>query len=427
MAGRVTQVAPEAVVLPTSQQARVTQVAPEAVVLPTSQQARVTQVVVEAVVKDYGSAPRGISGAPEYVIELYDSGATFGPNNKLAEIWDARNVGWSKYDRLPGKAFFTLAQTSANLPLIVALTTHIAIWRITPNGDTLLYRGAVVDTDSTGDDVIVECYDYLALLSISRTGFKTMYPTKALGTEIVSPEWLLAKNATSSPLGFVTTGTIQDPLGTDEVTVIKTNAGFGTMDQMRLQLLYDLSEIGRANTTHHTSFEIDLTNTFNFWKNQGAAASIAFVLNGNVSDYQYLPNWKRYRNDLATIGVGSTGGASEITSTSVSEITAKALRQDVTTLKTLLGISGGATEADQQKASLDRQLRKLYQQESSLALRLERGTVEPFVGFSINDTAAIEISNGADLITGSRRITGIRAMFGEAGEDISVLVSAIAV
>lgn len=372
------------------------------------------------------SYPRGLSGAPEYVIELYDSSGTFGPNNKLGEIWDALTVGWSRFDRIPGKAFFSLPQSSRSLSSIVPLLTHVAIWRITPGADQLVYRGAVIDTDNTGDDVIVSCFDYKSLLSLSRAGFKTLYPTKAIGTEIITAEWTLAKGAASSPLGFVATGTIQDPLATDGVTVIKTNSQFGTLDQSRLQLFYDLTEMGRANTINQVTFDIDLTNTFVFLKNQNGTAATAFVLGGNISDYQYLPGWAKYRNDIATIGGASAGGSSEITSVNAAEVAAKGLRQDVTTLKTLIGIAGAATEVDQQKAALDRALRTLYQQQATLSLRVERGKVEPFVGYSMNDTVPIEISNGVDLITGSRRIVGTRAVFSEAGEDIDVYVSPIA-
>lgn len=373
-----------------------------------------------------GSAPAGLSGAPEYVIEFFNSGSTFGPNTKLGEVWDARNVGWSRYDRLPGKAFLTLAQSSAILPLLTPLTTHVAIWRITPNGDTLVYRGVYIDSNNTGDDVILDCYDYLSLLSISRSGFKTLYPTKKLGTEIVSPEWALAKGATSSPLGFVTTGTVEDPLGTDGVTPIKTNAQFGTLDQTRLQLFYDLTEMGRANTVNQVTYEIDLNNVFNFWKNRGSASSLALVLGGNISDYGYLPGWTRYRNDVATVGMAAAGGATEIVATNAAEITAKGRRQDVTTLKTLAGIGGGATEADQQKAALERDLKRLVQQQSALMLRVARGKVEPFVGYTLNDTALVEISNGNDLITGTRRIVGLRCLFSEAGEDVDLMVAQVA-
>ena len=65
-------------------------------------------------VSAYGSMPGAYlrsSHALEYCIELYDgSGSGRGPGSKIAELWDARNIGWSRYDRLPGKAFATLYQ-----------------------------------------------------------------------------------------------------------------------------------------------------------------------------------------------------------------------------------------------------------------------------------------------------------------------------
>lgn len=373
--------------------------------------------------------PSPLAGRPviEYAIEVYNSGATFGPNARTGEIWDARNLGWSRYDRLPGKAFFTLPQTSPNLGILVPLTTHVRFWRITPTQTTLVYQGVVIDYDATGDDVVFSCFDYLALLSISRTGYKTLYPKKAIGSEIVSPEWTLAKNATSSPLGFVTTGTIEDPLGTDGSTVIKTNNQFGLLDQMRLQLFYDLSEMGRANTVNHTTFEIttSTTPTFNFRKNKGSVVGLGFVLGGNVSDYQHLPGWIRYRNNLATIGSTVGGGATEIVVTDASAAAAKGLRQDVFTIKTLLGIVGAATEADQQKAVAERQLKSSLQAQPTLLLRLARGSIDFFNGWDLCDKAPVEIGNGIDNIATNWRILGARATFDEAGENPQVLVQPV--
>jgi hypothetical protein len=364
----------------------------------------------------------------EYAIELFDSDpATFGPRTKLAEIWDARNLGWSRYDRLPGKAFFTLAQTSSLLSTLVPMLTHVRIWRLTPTATTEVYDGAVLDYDSTGDDVVIDCFDYLALLSLSRSGYRTMYPSKLLGAEIVSPEWLLAKNATSSPLNFVATGAIEDPLGTDAVTKIKTNNQFGLTDQMRLQLLFDLSEMGRANTTNQVSFDITLgaAPTFRFLKNKGGLALFGLVLGGNVSDYHYLPNWASYRNDLATIGTTIGGGATEVTSKDVAAAAAKGLRQDVFTIKTLLGIVGKATEADQQKAVADRMLKRALQAVPALQLRLLRGTLDPLVGYDIADRVPVEILNGIDSIATPWRLVGHRGLFSEGGEDLSIIAEPV--
>jgi hypothetical protein len=365
--------------------------------------------------------------AAEYVIELYDGGASFGPGTKVAEIWDARNLGWSRYDRLPGKAFCTLYQSSSALAKLSPLLSHVKITRIRNAVETLVFSGGYMDLNSTGDDVVLEFYDYLSLLSLSRSGFRTMYPTKALGTEIASPEWVSAKGATGSIVGFVTTGTIEDPLGTDGVTVIKTNAQFGTMDQSRLQLIFDLSEMGRANTINNVTFHISRTSphTFTFLKNAGSNVDVPLVLNGTVNDYSYAPGWKRYRNDIATIGMNAAGGTGEIVKTDGAEITAKGLRQDVTAIKTLLGIVGAATEADQQQAVLARALKTATKQQPWLSLQLVRNTIDPFVGWDIGDKAPVEIGNGTDSIAERRRIVGVRGMVTEAGEDLNVMLEAI--
>lgn len=380
-----------------------------------------------------GSAPIGNTGGIEYAIEVYASGSTYGPSTLVCEIPDAVNVGWSCYDRLPGKAFFTLPQTSPLINVInivtpgiltaVPSTYHIAIWRITTAGAVLVFRGILMDTDDTGDDVIYSAYDYKSLLSLSRSGFRTMYPSKLLGTEIVSPEWVNAKTTTTfSPFAFVTTGTIEDPLDILGTTPIKTNAQFGTLDQTRLQLFYDLTEMGRANTNNRVTFEITLANVFNFWKNQGGVAPFELSLNGTVTDYSFSPGWTHYRNDLATLGVGGTGGSAEIVSVGDSNnMTAMGRRQDVTTLKTLAGIAGGLTETDQQKAALEGALWKLLHFPGNLSLRIERGTIAPDT-VNMNDKPYIEVVNGRDSLRTPPFIVGKRVFYDENGEELDIIV-----
>jgi hypothetical protein len=121
-------------------------------------------------------APSTASGGPrwacpaEYVVELFDSSGTFGPNVKLAELWDIRNLGWSRYDRMPGRGFFTLYQSSPHLASIIPITTHARITRVAPSGNVEVFNGIVSDYNSTGDDVVFDIYDYLSLLSLSRSG-----------------------------------------------------------------------------------------------------------------------------------------------------------------------------------------------------------------------------------------------------------------
>jgi len=363
---------------------------------------------------------------PEYVVELFDSSATFGPNVKLAELWDLRNLGWSRYDRMPGRGFFTLYQDSPHLASIIPITTHVRVTRVAPSGNVEVFNGIVSDYNSTGDDVVFDIYDYVSLLSLSRSGYRTLYPTKLIGTEIVDPEWDLAKAATNSGLGFVTTGTIEDPLGADDATAIKTNAQFGLMDQMRLALFYDMTEMGRANTNHHVTFEITRTApfTFNFWKNKGSLVGIPLVLNGSVSEYQHAPNWAAYRNDLATLGTTVGGGVAEVVKADATSAAAYGLRQGVFTIKTLAGATG-AVETDQQQAVAARFLKEATEGSPALWLTLVPGVIQPFSGFDICDTMPVEIVNGADSITGNWRVVGARAIVDEPGERMQLLVAKV--
>jgi len=363
----------------------------------------------------------------EYAIEVFDSDGSFGPGTRIGECWGARNVGWAAYDRRPGKAFATLSQLDPLLPLLTPLTTHVKFWRVAPSGNTNVFSGAFIDYNSTGDDAVLEFYDYLALLSVSRSGFRTLYLSKKIGTEVVSPEWVLAKGATYSPLAFVTNGTFEDPMGTDGTTPIRTSSQFGLMDQPRLQLFYDLSEMGRANTINQVSYEITRTSphTFNFWKNKGSVLGLGLVLNGNVSSYQHLPNWKGYRNDLATIGMNAAGGPGEIVKTDEAEALARGRRQDVFTIKTLLGITGAATEADQQQAVAARFLKESTNQQPTILLQLMPGMLEPFNGWDLGDKAYMEVVNGIDSLTGLRRIAGVQAIYTATGEDLSIITEPV--
>jgi hypothetical protein len=383
-----------------------------------------------------GSAPIGNTGYIEYAILVYASGSTFGPSGEcIAEIHDAVNLGWSRYDRLPGKAFFTLPQTSPLIstvnivtdPNLIAdgpSTYHVEFWRITTAGAARVFRGILMDTDDTGDDVVYSAYDYLSLLSLSRSAFKGLYPNKLLGTEIVAPEWAAALAVGSSLVGFVSTGTIEDPVGIDGSTAIKTNAQFGTIDQSRLQLFFDISEMGRANTGYRVTFEITDGLAFNFWKNKIRAAPYELSLNGTVTDYEFSPGGTHYRNDLATVGVGSTGGASELTAVgdAVSQLHTMGRRQDVTPLKTLAGISAGLPETDQMQAALEQALRRAIDYPGNLSVRVERGTIAPDV-IQMNDIVPCEIVNGRDALTKSPFVVGERVLYDESGEDVDLLLA----
>jgi hypothetical protein len=58
MAGRISQVPAEVIILPTNQKARVSQIVAESIILPTNQKARVSQIVVEVLILQEASTKR---------------------------------------------------------------------------------------------------------------------------------------------------------------------------------------------------------------------------------------------------------------------------------------------------------------------------------------------------------------------------------
>lgn len=365
---------------------------------------------------------------PRLIVEyLTQNASTFGPLAVDGVIYDALKVGWSWYSRYPSKAFFTLRQGSVHTSRLVPLKTHIRIWYTHPGlgiAPRVVFAGRLGEPDSTSDDVVWEAWSYLADLSLTRTAYRTLYPTKAIGSEIAAVEWAAAKAQTYSLLTHVTTGTIEDPLGTDGITTIKTDERFGVVDVPRLLLLFDLSEIGRANTVNNVVFEITRTSpTFNFWKNRGTAqTAIRLQHPGNIRDYRFAPGYRSLRNDLATIGTTVGGGASEIIATDEVSAAEWGRRQDVFTIKTLAGVVGAATESDAQKAITERAVAEAAQLSRSIQVDVLAAQFPPFEGWEIEDTLRVQIKRGRDNIDADYRIVGIRGIAGPGGYDQQIIL-----
>lgn len=365
-----------------------------------------------------GPAPR------LYVEYLTQNGTTFGPAAVDGVIGRALKVGWAWYSRFPANAFFTLRQGDPDSSRLLPLQHHIRIYYHNPATGYFaeVYNGRLTEPDSSLEDVIWSAWNYQADLSLSRTGYRTMYAEKLLGTEIAKPEWDLAQAATYSLFGHIDDGTFENPLGVDDVTLIKTDARFGVVDVPRLLFMYDLTEIGRANTLNNVTFEISRGrngsghHVFNFWKNKGSfVAGQRLMFPGNVRDYRFVPGFRGLRNDLATIGTTSGGGATEIIKTDEANAAIYGRRQDVFTIKTLAGMAGGTTEQDAQTAITARAVKEATNLARSLEVDLRPGTFEPFNGWDIEDTVRVQIARGRDNIDADYRILGVRGVQDQQG------------
>ena len=370
---------------------------------------------------------------PRLAIEyLTNDTTTFGPKTLDGIIVGATKVGWSWYSRYPATAFFTLRQDDAQNLRLLPLKHHLRIHYINDvtGYDAEVFNGRLIEPDNAVDDTVWNAFNYQAELSLSRTGYRTLYPAKVLGSEIVSPEWDLAKAATYSLFGHVDTGVIEDPLGTDGTTKIKTDTRFGVVDVPRLLFFFDLCEIGRANTTNNVVFDITRARNgsgnheFRFRKNAGSQlAGRRLTFPGNIRDYRYVPGYRELRNDLATIGTTSGGGATEIIATNESNAQEYGRRQDVFTIKTLSGLSGADSEFDAQTAITERAVNEATNLSRNLAIDVRPDEWEPFDGWDIEDTVRVQIQRGRDAIDNWYRIVGVRGQLDQAGYHQQIIVT----
>jgi len=367
---------------------------------------------------------------PRLVLEYWtQNSSTFGPLAIDGIIDDAVSVGWSWYSRRPAKAFFTLRQGSIHNVRLLPLKHHVRIFYIneaTGFGPKLVFSGRLNEPDSSTPDVVWSAWNYLADLSLSRSGYRQLYPTKTIGTEIAAVEWAAAKAATFSLFGHVATGTIENPLDSGGANPVKTDSRFGVIDVPRLLLMFDLSEIGRANTPNNVTYEItrEPPFTFNFWKNRGSAYTVKQLGLGHaVRDYRYVPGFAALRNDLATIGSTASGGATEIIKTDEASAAEWGRRQDVFTIKTLAGLAGAPSEADAQTAITAQAVKQATKLSNNLQLDLREQLFEPFDGWDLEDTARVQIKRGRDDIDAAYRILGIRGLQNAQGYHGQLFVS----
>lgn len=347
---------------------------------------------------------------------VYSADANGGPGVPKLELDpDMLNLVWQQNLNAPGRAAFTMSRFNPKGSQILGMQDHLKLFREDSRGVRTVFAGKLVKPNYSGSDVIWYGWDYLAFLQRSRTGFRVEYPEKLIGTEIVSPEWALAKAVSNSPFAFVTTGTIENPLGVDGVTPIKTNEEFGVIDFTRLFVFFSLAEMAMANTANTVKFEItrEAPHTFNFWKNYGSdITKYAFQFPGNLAAHDFDSGLDQYVNDIATVIGDGEGDDAEHVALSADVATSPYRRlQDAIALRTLLGTTG-ATESDQGKAALERMLQERLRTPKVVLLQPRQNEVGIFDGWDLGDNMRVTLQKAdrsGDEYDGYAKIISIGA------------------
>ena len=369
----------------------------------------------------------GRQRAVQYHAIVFGQDVNGGPGAPLCEITpELLNLRWQVAQNLPGMAVFTLVRPNKKLALIEGMKTHVKLWREDASGLTPIFAGKIAKVMPKATDAIVTAWDYKALLQLSRTGYMTLYPNKKIGTEIVSPEWVLAKNTDTSPLAFVATGTIENPLGSNGTTEITVNQDFGVVLFNRLFTFYQLAEMAMANTDNNVVFDISRSepHTFSFLKNKGnVVTGLDFTFPGNLIDFDFDKGEDGIRNDRATVISGTAGDEPYVVSDPTNIAEYRRL-QDALSPATLVGETTGTTETDQTKAIMARLLRVGIRTPRTLVLTPRQSEFRPFVDIDLGDKVRATVVNDDETGTrfnGNIRVTAFTAAWSQtAGELIAV-------
>lgn len=283
-----------------------------------------------------------MAATPRYRVQVFDFDGSFGIGSMLAEFENAKNVGWANYLNEIPEAFFTLDQDDPKVTLLRGKLgrLHVRIYR----DDDLVWTGwAGMEHDSTMRDTVIFCYGYLAGLFFLSSAWKKEYPVSpstapvALST-FVEDAWKRANGTdatppslSSSPLAFVSTGTIESPVttsapltATSDVTAdtfTRTAHGLANGTQVVFTSLGTTTGL-TAGTTYYVvstatnTFKVAATSGGTAINITGSNATVSFNVNVTLPSYTlYYKRLLLVMREMAALGIGNT------TNTCVFEIT----------------------------------------------------------------------------------------------------------
>lgn len=358
--------------------------------------------------------------APQYRVQVFAFGASYGIGTLLAEFERAKNIGYADTLNDVPEAFFTIDQDDPKLPAVRGYEgkAHVRILR----GEDVVWSGWMgMEHDANERDVIFTCYGYLAGLYFLVSDWNVQYTNAQVNT-IVSDAWTRAKTTIpNSPLAFVTTGTIEAPVTTSGGATPLVLPKYSLFYKRLLFVLREMAALSISDTTNTVVFEIThaAAPTFNFWKNRGIVRPDVVWAYGDrivsgFRDYQ-MPIYRR--NDLLAVGSAPNNTLLRYEWTAAGDVAAYGTRQeplyfqyvrDQTELQRVTGLRGALA----QRVTPD------------LTLRFYPNAVIPpnatGAGFRMSDQARVRISRGATSIDANFLITGYRVLYVRGNEYLRV-------
>jgi hypothetical protein len=346
--------------------------------------------------------------APRYRVQVYTVGGSHGIGSLAAEFEHAKNIGWS--DSLNGvpEAFFTINQDDPKLTLI-GPGMHVRILR----DSDIVWTGKLgMEYDANKDDIIFTCYGYLMHLYSLLSPWNKQYLSVPINT-IVSDAWTQAKTTlANSPLAFVSTGTIENPVTTSGGVTGITIPKYVEFYKRILFVMQEMAAVGTSDTTNTVVFEIthSATPTFNFWKNLGVQRSDIVLRygDGRVRDFKIYGYPVYHRNELLSVGASPSNVSLQYDATAPSDISGPwGLMQEP------IYFSWVRDATELARVSKLRLATALRTQEDTSLTFFANSILPPGAGgagYRLSDQVKVKINRGATVVDAFRLVVGVKVI-----------------
>lgn len=332
------------------------------------------------------------------------------------EFRGVSDIQYEWYENEVGRCYFKiptndLILNSTSIP--ANSFQEIIIFR---NG-SLVWQGFVAYVFDTVNTCNIYGLTYMELFKWYRSGYKTVYTAKKIGSEFISPIYDIAAALGDSILARITKGTIQNPYNTStavEKVITKT-----VYDEPFYELLQDMVAISRADSPvgawkQDAVFEVtfnETTPTFNFWRNVGSdKADVIYQLDSEIVDFSYGTDFRFIQNDIK--GFGVIAGPDVITSpqTEATSITGYYRRQ----ISPYYGSVTNQTQLDEKTKDF---LKEYKDPLRHFSITLAAG-MTPFNGYSMGDGIKIRINRGRINLDEFFRVIGMEVSLENKGVEI---------
>ncbi len=344
---------------------------------------------------------------------------SFAPGDILAEIENAKNIGWAYYVNDVPEMFFTVNQDDPKLASIKDYLDGKCIVELYRNAE-LVWAGWPLEFDETQNDVIIYAYGYAAGLYWLHTGWGTEWTDKGVNTIVNDVMSTAIVGAASSLVHWLRSGAIEIPVTESDGATALTLPLYKVYYKRILFVLKELVAVSASDTTNRVWFEVTPNGVWNLYKDKGRdLTAVRFEYPGLVQGFRRHRVPASRRNVILGVGSSPDDVVLQSTQDDIQD------RADTGRREEAIYLSWVRDQSELDRVSKMR-LKRALRVESEVGLRLAKGSVDPYPAstaiYSLMDTIPVKIDQGVTQLDDSYLITGQQVLFMDGEEQVIPLI-----